>query len=82
MVIFYEFFIFEYQALSVAKETYVRINDEGIMCIQHQVESNKGYETYIDFLMIPEATYDHDAGENDQRDGSGTENGRDGRSGD
>jgi len=25
------------QALSVAKETYIRINTEGIMCVQHQV---------------------------------------------
>jgi hypothetical protein len=26
------------RALLVAAETYVRINDEGIMCIQHQVD--------------------------------------------
>lgn len=26
------------RALVVAAETYLRINDEGIMCIQHQVE--------------------------------------------
>jgi hypothetical protein len=25
------------RALSVAKETFVRINEEGIMCVQHQV---------------------------------------------
>lgn len=25
------------RALNVAKETYVRINEEGIMCVQHQV---------------------------------------------
>jgi len=28
------------RALSVAKETYVRINEEGIMCVQHQVRTN------------------------------------------
>ena len=44
----------------------MRINDEGIMCIQHQVESNKGYETYIDFLMVPEATYDHETREDER----------------
>jgi hypothetical protein len=35
------------KALNVAKETYMRINEEGIMCIQHQVESENGHETYI-----------------------------------
>ena len=25
------------KALSVAKETYIRINNDGIMCVQHQV---------------------------------------------
>jgi hypothetical protein len=48
------------KALSVAKETYIRINEEGIMCIQHQVESSKGHETFIDFLMVAEETFDHE----------------------
>lgn len=41
------------KALVVAKETYLRINKDGVACIQHQVETAKGPETYIDFLMIP-----------------------------
>jgi hypothetical protein len=41
------------KALIVAKETYLRINKDGVACIQHQVETAKGPETYIDFLMIP-----------------------------
>ena len=48
------------QALNVAQETYVRINGDGIMCIQHKVVSKKKNETFIDFFMIPEETFDHE----------------------
>ena len=36
---------------AVAKETYLRINSEGIMNIQHQIETVKGVDTFVDFLM-------------------------------
>ncbi len=43
------------KALSVAKETYLRINEEGIMCVQHQVENTvSGQSTFIDFLCLAE----------------------------
>lgn len=43
------------RALGVAKETYLRINAEGIMCVQHQVENNvSGQSTFIDFLCLCE----------------------------
>lgn len=45
------------KALIVSKETFLRINSRGIMCIQHLVESDKG-ETYIDFLMASEESID------------------------
>lgn len=32
------------------------------MCIQHQVETSKGHETFIDFLMVAEETFDHEGG--------------------
>jgi Repair protein Rad1/Rec1/Rad17 len=40
------------KALTVATETYIRINSDGIMCIQHQLETSRGQDTYIDFLML------------------------------
>lgn len=42
------------KALAVAKETYIRINSDGIMCIQHQLESHRGQDMFIDFLMLSE----------------------------
>jgi len=44
------------KALGVAKETYMRINVEGIMSIQHQIETNAQQETFINFLMVAEET--------------------------
>lgn len=45
------------RALTVAKETYMRINEEGIMCVQHQVENTvSGQSTFIDFLCLCEET--------------------------
>ena len=43
--------------MTVAKETYMRINEEGIMCVQHQVENTvSGQSTFIDFLCLCEET--------------------------
>ena len=42
------------KALAVAFETYIRVNSEGILLIQHQLETSKGENTYIDFLMMAE----------------------------
>jgi hypothetical protein len=90
-----------WQALAVSKETYIRINREGIMCVQHQVsscaaaryrvrvdaphvsallptetiaprvcrhivclpalqqiETSKGGETFLDFLMVAEEVFE------------------------
>ena len=44
------------KALGVAKETFIRINQDGIMCVQHQVENRSGRETFVDFLMVAEDT--------------------------
>jgi len=43
------------RALVVASETFVRINDEGIMCIQHQIVAASGKKCFVDFLMVPTA---------------------------
>ena len=44
-------------------------NTLGMMCIQHQVESNRGLECYVDFLCVAEECFDHDGeGEKGQRD--------------
>ena len=52
---------------AVARETYLRINDQGILCIQHQVEATQGgiltngaaggnltaQDIFIDYLIVP-----------------------------
>lgn len=40
------------KALSVANETYLRINSEGIMALQHQIDTGHASDTYVDFLMV------------------------------
>jgi hypothetical protein len=40
------------KALGVAKETYLRINSDGLLCAQHQVESKSGREIFLDFLLV------------------------------
>lgn len=47
------------KALGVAKETYVRINGEGVMSIQHQIESNN-HETFINFILVSTETVEED----------------------
>lgn len=39
------------KALSAANETYIRINGEGIMLIQHQMPVGPGQEAFVDFLI-------------------------------
>lgn len=61
------------KALGVAKETYMRINAEGIMSIQHQIENLNHQETFVNFLMIAEETLseersgDHEDGREEEQ---------------
>jgi hypothetical protein len=65
------------RALTVAKETYMRINEEGIMCVQHQVENTaSGQSTFIDFLCLAEETEEgegEDEGEGEGEEATGGE---------
>jgi hypothetical protein len=47
------------RALPFAQETYLRINKEGIMCIQHQVQV-AGQNTFVDFLICANTAEDDD----------------------
>jgi len=59
------------KALGIAKETYIQVNKEGIMCIQHQVEKG-GLATFVDFLMIAEEQGEEgDHYEEDEDEGGG-----------
>lgn len=60
------------KALGVAKETYIRINVEGIMSIQHQIETNDQKETFVNHLMVAEETLD-DLADEDADDAQGAE---------
>ena len=56
------------RALTVAKETYMRINEEGILCVQHQVENMaSGHSTFIDFLCLAEETGEEEEREEEER---------------
>jgi len=46
------------KALSVAKETFIRINSHGIACVQHQIETTKECEVYVDFIIASTETED------------------------
>lgn len=56
------------KALSISKETFIRINSRGLACIQHQVESFKGQDVYIDFLMTSEDLSDDQSDDEVQND--------------
>jgi len=61
------------RALTVAKETYMRINEEGIMCVQHQVENTaSGQSTFIDFLCLAEETEEEEEEEGEGEGGEAT----------
>jgi len=46
------------KALGLASETFIRINENGIACIQHQIETSRGQEIFIDFYMLADQSAD------------------------
>lgn len=42
------------KAVDVAKESYLRINQAGLLCVQHMVDITKGKKAYIDFFVCCE----------------------------
>mmetsp|Transcript_10312 Transcript_10312/g.39052 ORF Transcript_10312/g.39052 Transcript_10312/m.39052 type:complete len:321 (-) Transcript_10312:170-1132(-) len=42
------------RGLNHAKDTFLRINSEGILCVQHQIPSSSGNNVFIDFLLCAE----------------------------
>ena len=46
------------KALGVAKETYIRINVDGMICIQHQVTTKDGRENFIDICSSADEVLD------------------------
>ena len=51
------------KALGVAKETYIRINVEGMICIQHQVTTKDGRDNFIDICSSADEVLGVDAAE-------------------
>ena len=46
--------------LSIASESCLRLNAQGVLCLQHQVSlAEGGRSSYIDFLLLPEADLDN-----------------------
>ena len=39
------------KALSNAKETFLRLNQDGMLCVQHLMESGTGVRYFVDFLI-------------------------------
>jgi len=49
----YDSFVQGMRALTVSEESYFRINEGGLLCIQHHVETHGGGRCFIDFIMLP-----------------------------
>lgn len=47
-------FILGMRAVTLSKETCLRVNSKGILCLQHQLPAYETQVTYVDFLMLPE----------------------------
>ena len=42
------------QALSTATKTMIRVNSEGMICLQHKIEAHNGKDLYVDFIVLPD----------------------------
>ena len=42
------------RGLSVAKETFLRMNEDGLLCVQHSVIEDGGHQFFMDFVLFPE----------------------------
>jgi hypothetical protein len=40
------------RALGSARETMIRLNDRGIICIQHMVQSTPEQKSFVDFIIL------------------------------
>jgi len=40
------------KALGVAKETFIRVNSEGLMSVQHLVQGRGGHDVFLDFMLM------------------------------
>ena len=48
--------------LAIASESCLRVNAEGILCLQHQVSLAEGTQSsFIDFLLLPDVILDHES---------------------
>ena len=46
------------RALSSARETCIRLNERGIICIQHMVQSTPEQKSFVDFIILPDEEFD------------------------
>lgn len=42
------------KAVAVAKQSYIRINQAGLLCVQHMIELSSGKNAFIDFFICCE----------------------------
>lgn len=42
------------QALNTASKTMIRVNNEGMICLQHKIEAHNGKDCYVDFIVLPD----------------------------
>lgn len=48
--------------LAIASESCLRVNAEGILCLQHQVSLSEGtLSAFIDFLLLPDVILDNES---------------------
>jgi hypothetical protein len=42
------------RALSTAQETFLRMNDQGMLCVNHKIVSDDGKGCYVCFTILPD----------------------------
>ena len=67
------------RGLSQATETFLRMNQAGMICLQHKLVHSGDVRSYIEYVLLPEAGEDDD--EDEDEDGGGGGGGESGSGG-
>ena len=64
-----------FRALPTASETYLRINEDGLLCVQHMIVTDAGAQNFVDFVVLPAESDAFDGQEEGESDGDPAERG-------
>jgi hypothetical protein len=54
--------------LCICTQVFLRVNERGLLCVQHLIETSSKKETFLDFLMLAEQHDDDGDGDHGDRD--------------